>query len=59
MKCAYAKCLLERGEVRRAREMVESVVTEPLTDDPILNVAWIASTNKDVVRGMIAAAGTR
>jgi hypothetical protein len=57
IKCAYAKCLLEHGEIKRARETVESVLTEPLTDDPVLNVAGIAASNKQVVRDMIAKAG--
>lgn len=45
MKCAAAKHAIENGDFGRARGLLDTVETEPLTDNPLIEVSGIARSN--------------
>jgi hypothetical protein len=53
MKTAAAKCAVEHGRINEAQDFLNSVITDPLSDDPVYLFHGIATSNKQVVQRMI------
>jgi len=62
LKCGRAKCLIDHGEYREAGDILKTVITSQLADDPALNFAGIAQDNlqkvEDLLRQRCQSGGT-